>query len=380
MGEFYEPQKRIIMKKISILLISILFMIATSCSNKVQDDPNTLFVYNWGLYLDETVIGMFEEKYDCKVVYDEFDTNEEMYAVVSSNGRLYDVLCPTDYMIEKMIKKDMLYEYDITVLSNYSNIDPKILKIISSFDKNNSYVVPYVHSTLGMIYNKTQLDDMGLPYPKKWADMWREEYKGELLMQDAMRDLLMVGLKKNNFSINTLEQTELDKATSDLIEQKHLVNAYMIDDLRDKMVAGNGSIAVMYSGEVEYIKENGSSYKYEYILPEEGVNFTIDAWVIPKNARHKELAKKWIDFMLDPEIALLNFDEMHYGIANLKTIELIKNRDGESVIKNEAIFPNLDDIDKYELYRDLGSFEENYNESYKRIKSYKVPKEEKEHK
>lgn len=368
------------MKYLKILLSIILIAVTISCGAKEPDNPNTLFVYNWGLYLDESVIGMFEEKYDCKVVYDEFDTNEEMFAVVSSNGRLYDVLCPTDYMIEKMIKKGMLHEYDITELSNYSNIDPKILKIISTFDKNNSYVVPYVHSTLGMIYNKTQLDDMGLPYPKKWADMWKEEYKGELLMQDAMRDLMMVGLKKNNFSINTLNQAELDKATEDLIAQKHLVNSYMIDDLRDKMVAGNGSIAVMYSGEVEYIKENGSSYKYEYILPEEGVNFTIDAWVIPKNARHKELAKKWIDFMLDPEIALLNFDEMHYGIANLKTIELIKNRDGEAALKNEAVFPNLEDIDKYELYRDLESFEENYNDSYKKIKSYKVPKEEKEQK
>ena len=365
-------------KELKIFLVILLTIFtASSCGNREEDQTNKLFVYNWGLYLDVNVIGKFEEKYNCKVVYDEFDTNEEMYAVVSSNGRMYDVLCPTDYMIEKMIKKGMLYEYDIKELSNYNNIDPKILKIISSFDKNNTFVVPYVHSTLGMIYNKTQLDDMELPYPKKWADMWNEDYKGELLMQDAMRDLMMVGLKKNNFSINTLKQEELDKATKDLIAQKHLVNSYMIDDLRDKMVAGNGSIAVMYSGEVEYIKENGSNYKYEYILPEEGVNFTIDAWVIPKGARHKELAKKWIDFMLDPEIALMNYDEMHYGISNLKTIELIKERDGEEVLKDEAIFPNLEEVDKYELYKDLGRFEKNYNECYKKIKSYKVPKESK---
>ena len=353
----------------------LLILVAVACNNKLYNEENTLFVYNWGIYLDKSVIGKFEEKYNCKVVYDEFDTNEEMFAVVSSNARSYDVLCPTDYMIEKMINLGMLHEYDISKLSNYKNIDKKILKIISSFDKNQSYVVPYVHSTLGMIYNKTYLDNNNLPYPKKWADMWNESYEGEILMQDAMRDLMMVGLKKNNFSINTLVQSELDKATDDLINQKHLVNAYMIDDLRDKMVAGNGSIAVMYSGEVEYIKENGVNFEYEYILPDEGVNFTIDAWVIPKNAKNKELAKKWIDFMLEPEIALLNFDEMHYGIANLKTIELIKNRDGEEILKNEAIFPNLDDIERYELYRDLGSFEENYNDCYKKIKSYKVQKD-----
>ena len=364
------------MKKI-ILYLATLLIALTSCTKKVEGTKENanenikekLYVYNWGIYIDKSVIGKFEDKYNCEVIYDEFDTNEEMYAVVSSGARVYDVLCPTDYMIEKMINQGLLYEYDISKLPNYNNIDKRILKIISSFDKNNTYVVPYVHYTLGMIYNKTELDRMGLPYPKKWADMWYEGYKGELLMQDAMRDLLMVGLKKNNFSLNTKNQDELDKATNDLILQKPLVNAYMIDDLRDKMVGGNGTIAVMYSGEVEYIETEGAPFEYEYILPKECVNFTIDAWVIPKNAQNKELSKKWIDFMLDPEIALLNFDEMHYGIANLKTIELIGMRDGDEVVNNEAIFPNLDDINKYELYKDLGSFEEKYNEAYKKIKS-----------
>ena len=345
----------------------LLFLIF--CFTSCDSDKEKLYVYNWGIYLDKSVIGDFEEKYNCEVVYDEFDTNEEMYAVVSSGGRYYDVLCPTDYMIEKMIKQGLLYEYDIKELSNYKYIDERILKIISSFDKNNSYVVPYVHSTLGMIYNKTELDKKGLPYPTKWADLWREEYKGEILMQDAMRDLLMVGLKKNKFSLNSTNQNELDIATDDLIKQKPLVNAYMIDDLRDKMVGANGTIAVMYSGEVEYIKEEGSPSQYEYILPEEGVNFTIDAWVIPKNAQNIPLAKKWIDFMLEPSIALRNFDEMHYGIANVKTIEMIRERDGEDAINNEAVFPSLDDIDKYEIYKDLGDFEEKYNDAFKKIKS-----------
>ena len=356
-------------KLLSVILLIILACVA--CGKKIEQGKEKLYVYNWGIYIDKSVIGKFEDKYNCEVVYDEFDTNEEMYAVVSSKARMYDVLCPTDYMIEKMINQDMLYEYDIKELSNYENIDKRILKIISKFDKNNSYVVPYVHSTLGLIYNKTELDRKHLPYPVKWSDMWNQEYKGELLMQDAMRDLLMVGLKKNNFSLNSTNQNELDKATDDLILQKPLVNAYMIDDLRDKMVAGNGTIAVMYSGEVEYIKEQGAGngYEYEYILPEEGVNFTIDAWVIPKNASNPTLAKKWIDFMLEPDIALLNFDEMHYGISNIKTIDMIKKRDGEDFVNNEAMFPNLDDIDRYEIYKDLGNFEENYNEAYKRIKS-----------
>ena len=361
-----------LLKKIILSIMIVSVLIGTSCTKNISGEKQKLYVYNWGIYIDKNVIPLFEQRYNCEVVYDEFDTNEEMYAVVSQNARVYDVLCPTDYMIEKMMNKGMLYSYDITKLPNYENIDKRILKIISSFDKDNSYVVPYVHSTLGMIYNKTELDKHNLPYPKKWADMWNEQYKGELLMQDAMRDLLMVGLKKNNFSINSKNQQEIDKATEDLIAQKPLVAAYLIDDLRDKMVGGNGYIAVMYSGEVEYISTEGKNngYEYEYILPEEGVNFTIDAWVIPKNAQNKDLAKKWIDFMLDPNIAWMNYDYMHYGIANLKTIELIQARDGIEAIRNEAIFPNLDDIDKYELYKDLGEeYEEIYNEAFKKIKS-----------
>ena len=358
-------------KKIIVLFMIITIILISSC--RIEDiEKEKLYVYNWGLYLDKDIIPLFEQKYNCEVVYDEFDTNEEMFAVISSNARSYDVLCPTDYMIEKMINRDLLYSYDIKQLSNYNNIDKRMLKIISSFDKNNTYVVPYVHSTLGLIYNKTELDNKNLPYPKKWEDMWFEGYKGELLMQDAMRDLLMVGLKKNNYSLNSKNITEIEKATEDLIIQKPLVAAYMIDDLREKMVGGNGTIAVMYSGEVEYIKEEGKNngYEYEYILPAEGVNFTIDAWVIPKNSQNKELAKKWIDFMLDENIALMNYDYMHYGIANTKTIELIKERDGIEVLQDEAIFPNLDDIDKYELYKDLGEeYEEIYNEAFKKIKS-----------
>ena len=357
--------------KIIILSIMIVSMfVGTSCTKNDTGEKQKLYVYNWGIYIDKNVIPLFEQRYNCEVVYDEFDTNEEMYAVVSQNARVYDVLCPTDYMIEKMMNKGMLYSYDITKLPNYENIDKRILNIIKSFDKNNEYVVPYVHSTLGLIYNKTELDRLKLPYPTKWADLWNEQYKGEILMQDAMRDLLMVGLKKNNYSINSKNIDEINKATEDLIAQKPLVAAYMIDDLREKMVSASGTIAVMYSGEVEYITTEGSKYEYEYILPEEGVNFTIDAWVIPKNAPNKELAKKWIDFMLDPNIAWMNYDYMHYGIANLKTIDLIKARDGAEVLQNEAIFPNLDDIDKYELYKDLGEdYEEIYNDAFKKIKS-----------
>ena len=366
-------KNKAIKKILSIINILIVFMIF-SCGRNNTRDENVLYVYNWGLYIDENTIKKFEDEYDVKVVYDMFDTNEEMFAVINSNARVYDVLCPTDYMIEKMMKLDMLYDYDFNELENIKNIDKKMFNIMKSFDKDNKYAIPYVHSTLGLIYNKTILDEKKLPYPSSWKDLFNPIYRNEILMQDAMRDLLMVGLKANNFSLNSTNIHEINKATKDLIEQKPLVNSYVIDQVRDKMVLGEGSVAVTYSGEVEYIKEQGkaNNYEYEYILPSEGVNFTIDAWVIPKNSNNKQLAKKWIDFMLRDDIALMNFEYMHYGIANIKTMEKID----VELLNDFAVFPNLDDIDKYEIYKDLSDINEKINMTYEDIyyEAYKIIK------
>ena len=354
----------------TIVTITLIFSILLfSCDKQLIniDEKQTLYVYNWGLYIDEECIDLFEKKYDVNVVYDMFDTNEEMYAVVERGARIYDVICPTDYMIEKMIRKNMLQSFDFTELENYKYVDQKVLEIMKSFDKNSSYAVPYVYSTIGIITNDTMLDEKKLPRPTKWADLFDEKYKQEILMQDAMRDLMMVGLKKNYFSMNTLDKSEIDIAIEDLIKQKALVQSYVIDQVRDKMIAGEAAVGVTYSGEVMYIKNEtkNTNYKYTYVLPEEGTNLTIDAWVIPKNAKNVELAKKWIDFMCEPEIALRNFNVMTYGLPNTAAMEMID----EELLHDEAVFPDLSDVSKYELYKDLGEYEEVYNKAFNKVKS-----------
>ena len=354
----------------TIVTITLIFSILLfSCDKQLIniDEKQTLYVYNWGLYIDEECIDLFEKKYDVNVVYDMFDTNEEMYAVVERGARIYDVICPTDYMIEKMIRKNMLQSFDFTELENYKYVDQKVLEIMKSFDKNSSYAIPYVYSTIGIITNDTMLDEKELPRPTKWADLFDEKYKQEILMQDAMRDLMMVGLKKNYFSMNTLDKSEIDIATEDLIKQKSLVQSYVIDQVRDKMIAGEAAVGVTYSGEVMYIKNEtkNTNYKYTYVLPEEGTNLTIDAWVIPKNAKNVELAKKWIDFMCEPEIALRNFNVMTYGLPNTAAMEMID----EELLHDEAVFPDLSDVSKYELYKDLGDYEEIYNNAFNKVKS-----------
>lgn len=346
------------------IIFAFVFFSLISCEKK-----DILYVYNWGLYIDERTISMFEDEYDVKVIYDTFDTNEEMLPIIESNARVYDVICPTDYMIEKMISKNLIAKIDYkNKLNSFKYLDKQILNLMKTFDSDNEYSIPYVYSTIGIIYNKTLLDEKNLPYPNSWSDLWKDYYRGEILMQEAKRDLLMVGLKKNNFSMNTIDKQEIDIATDDLIKQKPLVQAYVIDQVRDKMINGEAAIAVTYSGEVEYIKKEteNTDFIFEYVLPKEGVNLTIDAWVIPENSANKDLAIKWIDFMSRPDIAYINFEYMTYGIPNLETMNTMIDK---KLLNDEAVFPNIKDIYKYEMYKDLGEFESFYTEAWKKILS-----------
>ncbi len=357
-------KKKIIKKFLYCIITFFIFFSLISCDKK-----DVLYVYNWGLYIDEKTISMFEDEYGVKVIYDTFDTNEEMLPIVENSARVYDVICPTDYMIEKMINKNLIARIDYeNELDNFKYLDERVLNLMKSFDTDNKYAIPYVYSTIGIIYNKTLLDEKKLPYPTSWSDLWKEYYKNEILMQEAKRDLLMVGLKKNNFSMNTTNLKEIDIATKDLIKQKSLVQAYVIDQVRDKMINGEAAIGVTYSGEVEYIKKEteNTDFVFEYILPEEGVNLTIDAWVIPSNSKSKQLAIKWIDFMSRPDIAYINFQYMTYGIPNLETMNKMIDK---NLLSDEAVFPNIEKTNKYEMYKDIGDFESVYTEAWKKILS-----------
>lgn len=361
------------LNKIKISIIYIILLIFTlffsSCNINLDNKKtkeNKLYVYNWGLYIDDSTLKQFEKETGIDVIYDMYDTNEEMYNKIKANAIFYDILCPTDYMIEKMIKEDMLYSFDISKLSNYDYLDKDILNLMKTFDPKNQYAVPYVYSTLGIIYNKTLLNQKNLEYPESWADLFLEKYKDEIILQDAVRDVLMVGLKKNNFSMNSTNMEELKIAERDLIKQKPLIHAYLIDPARDKIANGEASIASMYSGEVEFIKSEGKkfNYEYEYILPKEGANITLDCWCIPKNANNKDNAIKWIEFMQRPDIAKINYDYMHYGVPNTKVRQMLS----EDERNNEDIFPDLNRND-YEIYKDIGKFDEVYLDIWKKIKS-----------
>ena len=333
-------------------------------------DSGELYVYNWGEYIDEDVISQFEDETGITVVYDLFETNEEMYPVIEAGAVNYDVVCPSDYMIQKMRENDLLAELNFDNIPNIDQIDPAYMEMSQAFDPENKYSVPYCWGTVGILYNTKLLDELGVPAPTKWADLWDERLSGEILMQDSVRDAFMVALKKDGYSMNSESKDELEQAKQELIDQKPLVQAYVIDQVRDKMIGGEAAVGVIYSGEMLYIQDEvanlGLDYDLEYVIPEEGTNLWLDSWVIPKNAKNKENAEKWIDFMCRPEIAKANFEYITYPTPNKGAFELLD----EEMQNNKAVFPDIDSLKDSEVYKYLGDDTDAiYNELWKEVKA-----------
>ncbi len=343
----------------SALAITTIF---SGCKGSGSAGENgQIVVYNWGEYIDPDVIDMFEEETGIKVVYEEFTTNEDMYPKVSSGAAAYDVVCPSDYMIQKMIEEGLLEKLNYDNIPNIANIDKDYLESAEQFDPGNEYCVPYCWGTVGILYNKTMVDE---PIDS-WDVLWDEQYKGEILMQKSVRDAFAVALKKLGYSLNSKDDTELEAAKQELIEQKPLVQAYVIDEVRDKMINNEAAIGVIYSGEAIYTQRENSDL--EYVVPKEGSNVWIDGWVIPKNCSNKEGAEAFINFMCDPEIALMNFEYITYSTPNKAARELIEDED----IKNSKVaFPDKDVLDRCETFNYLGEeYDEIYNNLWKEVMS-----------
>lgn len=340
----------------------------TGCGKSAPTDNGEVYVYNWGEYIDEEVIQMFEQETGIKVVYGLFETNEEMYPVIEAGGVTYDVICPSDYMIQKMIENDMLAELNFDNIPNYSEIDPEYVERSKSFDPENKYSVPYTWGTVGILYNTSMVAPEDVP--TKWSDLWDEKFSGEILMQDSVRDAFMVALKSLGYSMNTENEAELQEAKELLIRQKPLVQAYVIDQVRDKMIGGEAAVGVIYSGEMLYIQEEvenlGLDYDLEYVLPEEGTNVWIDSWVIPANAKNKENAEAWINFLCRPDIAKMNFEYITYATPNKGAFDLLD----EEMQNNKALFPDIDDLNNSEVFQYLGDETDTiYNNLWKEVKS-----------
>ncbi len=349
-------------KLIALLLCGITAAtLLTGCGSDSNAGVNgEVYVFNWGEYIDPDTLDMFEEETGIKVIYDEYTTNEDMYPKVEAGATAYDVVCPSDYMIQKMLDNDLLQELNFDNMPNAkANIGAQYYEQAAAFDPENKYCVPYCWGTVGILYNKTMVTEP----VTSWSILWDEKYDDNILMQSSVRDAFMVALKAKGYSMNTMDEAQLEEAKNDLITQKPLVQAYVMDQVRDKMIGGEAALGVIYSGEAIYTQRANADL--EYVIPEEGTNVWIDGWVVPKNAPNKENAEKFIDFMCRGDIALMNFDYITYSTPNTAAQALIEDED----IKNSKIaFPDLSQYSNLETFTYLGEEgDELYNSLWKEV-------------
>lgn len=330
----------------AVLLVVVSIIYSSEYLFAKNTKESEIYVYNWGEYIDPEVLELFEKETGITVNYEEFETNEEMYTIIAKGARVYDVICPSDYMVQKMIENNLLTEINYENIPNITNIGEQYMESAEGFDPGNKYCIPYCWGTVGIMYNKKMVDE---PIDS-WSVLFEPKYKNQILMQNSVRDAYCVALSYLGYSINTLDENELKEATELLISQKPLVQAYVVDQVRDKMIKNAAAIGVIYSGEAIYMQQENEDL--EYVIPKEGSNVWIDGWVIPKNCRNKEGAEAFINFLCRPEIALMNFEYITYSTPNEAARELIED---EEIRNSQIAFPDDEELDKCEVYHYLGS-------------------------
>ena len=324
------------MKKLIPFIVVLVAFLMTACN----DDGEKLYVYNWGDYMDMDVVKEFEEEYNVKVIYQEFATNEDLYVKIKNSSEPMDVIFPSEYMLERMSNEGLLNELDFSKLDNFKYVDKDLTGM--SYDKENKYSVPFFWGTVGIIYNSEKYPE-GL---QKWADLWNEKYKKDMVLYYSQRDILMVALKKLGYSMNTSDEAQLEDAKNELIDQKPLVYAYLGDEIKDILIAEDANVGVVYSGDAGIVIEENP--KYKYVLPKEGTNLWFDVAAIPKNARNVNRAHDFINFLLRPEIAARNAEYLQYATVESETKKYLP----ESLVNNEALYPDRTNMTNFEIFED----------------------------
>lgn len=352
-------------KMIGIALLAVLGCsgILTGCTggNKASEEENSLVVFNYGDYIDRDAVKLFEKETGIDVKYEEYITPEDMYTKYQSGGINYDVICTSDYMVERMILDGEAQEVDTSDMKYLENIDDKYMKLCQSFDKNNSYAIPYFFGTVGILYNTEMVKEE----VDSWSILWDEKYKNQMIQENSVRDAFIAPLKLQGSSINTTDKEELLRAQQRLMEQKPLLAAYLVDETRDAMIAGDAAMGVIYSGDATVAIENND--KLAYAVPKEGTNIWFDCWMIPKTAKHKKEAELFIDFMNRPDVAMMNFDYIWYGTPNKAVYEELD----EETKEDPTIFPDEDTMNKCEVYQYLGAeMDTLYSRLWKELKAY----------
>lgn len=329
---------------------------------RFKGDGISINVYNWGEYIstgaDEGTLDVnteFEELTGIKVNYTNYATNEELYAKLKGGGASYDIIIPSDYMISKMIKEDLIQKLDYDNIPNFSYIMENFRNM--AYDPKNEYSVPYTWGTVGIIYDESVID---VPEEEiDWDILWNEQYTDQILMFDNPRDAFAIAEIMLGYSLNTQNPDELRAAVEKLKKQKKIVQAYVMDEIFDKMGAGDALIAPYYAGDALTIMEENDSLNF--VVPQSGTNLFVDAMCIPSNAKQKEAAEMYINFMCEPDIAFANIDYICYSTPHSAAFEMldedvqndpISYPDEELIANRTDVFVNLSD-DANKLMQDL---------------------------
>ncbi len=318
-----------------ILVVAIGFSAKFTFFGGTSDHKGELYVYCFGDYFDPELLEEFEEKTGYKVTVDYFDTNEEMYPVIKNNSVQYDVICASDYMIEKLLSEDLLAEINYENVPNAVNITDNIKPFMDGFDPGMKHSVPFTWGTYGIMYNKnmitTEIDS--------WEDLWDETYSGKIVMPNSLREGYMIAAKSLGYSINTTDEGEIQEMTDYLVSQKPLVYSFANDSARELMIGESAALAVVNSGEVIYSKDANDNL--DFVVPKEGTEVWTDCWAIPKTCANKEAAESWINFFLDGYVAEVNFEYLTYAIPNKEIQDLIEepvlNPEEEILAKSETL-------------------------------------------
>jgi spermidine/putrescine transport system substrate-binding protein len=346
------------MKKLASLLIAALLAITLVSAAGAE---GVVRVFNWEDYIDEEMIALFEEETGIKVDYMRFTLNEDMMVQVRNSPGYFDVVFPSDYAIERMIAEDLLQPIDYSLVPNAVNVLEWLQN--PDYDPGQQHSVPYMWGTVGILYDTTRVKGS----IDSWGVLFEDTYKGEVFMLDSPRDALGVALKYLGYSVNSKNPLEIQAAANLLIKQKQdgIVKAYQVDETKDKMVAGEGILALMWSGDAQYAISLNPDLAY--VVPKEGSNVWVDGMVIPRGAKNVENAHAFINFLSRPDVAQANCEYIEYSSPNAKAIELM----GEDYTGNPNLNPSQETIDNCEFFHDNADVKVLYDTFWGQVKNAK---------
>lgn len=327
----------------SLLAIALLFAAKILIVGSGQiSDSNTLYLYNWGDYIDPDLIDKFEEESGYKVVMETYDSNEAMITKIKQKSTNFDICIPSEYAVEMMRDQGLLEKLDHRKIVGLDNIDERFLDV--AYDPGNEYSIPYLWGTFGIVYNTKKYQESDFD---SWKNLWDKKFEGEILSFDGARETLGIGLLANNLSLNTTDPKKLVEVRNELIGFMGNVKAILADEIRMYMALEEANVGITFSGDASSAIE--SNENLSYAIPKEGSNIWFDTMVIPKTSKNQKAAYAFINFMLEPENAAQNADYIWYATPNKKALDLI---DPEAR-NDKTLYPDDDVIDKLEVFKAL---------------------------